>query len=416
MDVYREIGGGTELVGSLTGEGPETRFSYDEAYRSRRSAAELSLSLPLESAQLQSGVFFENLVPEGERRRLYSDAFHIATNNWAGILSKLGNESIGALLLSENGEVPSLGQEGRPLGKADLGRFALSPKRTALQLGMTARLSLAGAQTKAGLRNTSGKWDAGWELPVGFSASTHILKADDGTVPGQIANEAICMTAARKCGLEAAETRILDIGNSSILAVRRFDRTINGNGSVSRRHQEDFCQAAGLSSGMKYEPTDGHYANLCSHLISRASNNPFGDRVAFFESLLFDYLIGNCDNHLKNKSFLWSSDWTGRDFAPLYDVSCTTVYPELDREMGIGLSRERVIESVTVESIAETAEAAGIPDEMARNMLKGLQEKLPDALSDATREIDEETSSNVAAIGNKILVDARVRCSLGHAR
>lgn len=412
VHIYREIENRAEHIGLMAGEGDEARFFYDGTYLESEGASEISLSLPLQASQPLPAAFFENLVPEGERRRLYSTAFRVSTGNWTGVLSELGNESIGALLLTEHEETPLLDQQGHALGKEDFERFAISPKRAALQLGMAARLSLAGAQTKLGLRNTTGKWDSGWEVPVGFSASTHILKADDGTFPGQIANEALCLAAARKCGLDVAETRMLEIGNQPVLAVRRFDRTIDADGSVSRRHQEDFCQAGGLKSSMKYEPTDGHYANSCSRLLSRASNNPFGDRVLFFESVLFDYLIGNCDNHLKNKSFLWDSHWQGREFSPLYDISCTTVYPELDREMGIGLSAARVIDSVTIASISETAKSAGLPEDMAINMLRNLQRKLPDALSEAIREIGQETSSDVAEMGNRILEDIRPRCAL----
>lgn len=252
----------------------------------------------------------------------------------------MNSDSVGALLISSDDGCPIVvGQEGRDVSDNLLASFSLRPQKTAFELGMAARLSLAGAQSKLGLRNTTDSWESGWQAPVGFSASTHILKTDDGTFSNQTTNEALCLSAAAACGLDVAESEVINPGEKPILVVRRFDREVLGDSRrVRRLHQEDFCQARGFWSTMKYEPTDGCYANLGATLITRASDNPFGDRVAFFESLIFDFLIGDCDNHLKNKSFLWDKDWKGRSFAPLYDVACTTVYSSLDRNMGIALS------------------------------------------------------------------------------
>ncbi|MDD7204011.1 MAG: HipA domain-containing protein, partial [Coriobacteriaceae bacterium] len=277
---------------------------------------------------------------------------------------------------------------------------------------MATRLSLAGAQSKLGLHHTGADILAGWALPVGFSPTTHILKAADGTFENQVLNEAICLEAARLCDFEVASSQLIPTSNGPILATRRFDRAIDDDGTITRLHQEDLCQAAGLLSEMKYEPTDGHFAALASSVISKSSNNPFGDRIVFFERLLFDYLIGNCDNHLKNYSLVWNASWTGRELSPSYDISCTTIYPVLDREMGIALCPSRRIDNVTAESIFETARGAGIPRVLAESSLKRLASQIGDAVMQAGASFEDRGFRQAAEVAQLIFDDAQRRIAI----
>lgn len=137
-----------------------------------------------------------------------------------------------------------------------------------------------------------------------------------------------------------SDCRLLLIeGCEPLLVIERFDRRVPPSGEavtldgceVPRRlHQEDFCQASGLRGTQKYEPTRGNYLNRCGNVIARSSSNPFGDRADFLQRIYLDYFLGNCDNHLKNHSRLWSEDFAERSLAPVYDLTCTTVYPLLD--------------------------------------------------------------------------------------
>ncbi|MFR7670440.1 MAG: HipA domain-containing protein [Collinsella sp.] len=61
--------------------------------------------------------------------------------------------------------------------------------------------------------------------------------------------------------------------------------------------------------------------------MRRASTNQMEDRFLVGYNQLFDYAVGNCDNHLKNWSLVWDESWKQVRLAPLYDVLCTTVYP-----------------------------------------------------------------------------------------
>ena len=399
-------------VGMVFYKDSSLAFSYHDDYLATADAAEISLSLPLDGKDAQPAGFFEGLLPEGEMRGLFANSMHVSARDYANMLARLNSESIGALVLSRIGEPPCWQNEYEEIDFSFLEDFAAHPKTTALNAGMATRLSLAGAQSKLGLRHSGTDFLTGWALPVGFSPTTHILKAADGTFENQVLNEAICLEAARLCDFDVASSQLRPTSNGPILATRRFDRAIDDDGTITRLHQEDLCQAAGLLSEMKYEPTDGHFAALASSVISKSSNNPFGDRIVFFERLLFDYLIGNCDNHLKNYSLVWNASWTGRELSPSYDISCTTIYPVLDREMGIALCPSRRIDNVTAESILETARGAGIPRVLAESSLKRLASQIGDAVMQAGASFEDRGFRQAAEVAQLIFDDAQRRIAI----
>jgi len=366
LQVFREYYGAYQRVGALgLSEGSAT-FAYAPEYLSDETAASLSVALPLQreaSTPAQAKTFFEGLLPEGELRRLLAESLHKSEDDYAGLLANLNNESVGALVFSLDVAGPAATGAYEAFDLDALRQFAAHPARVALDAALTSRLSLAGAQMKMGLYHEGDDQLSGWFLPQGLAPSTHIIKASNGIFPLQTLNEAFCLLVAQLCGCNTAQSFLMPLeDNPPLLAIKRFDRTAPADSRVAdglkipwRLHQEDFCQAAGLPSFLKYEPTDGHYLSLVARLLNRVVVHPLEDRIDFFERVLFDYLIGNCNNHLKNYSLVWSQDWLSCKLAPLYDVTCTTRYPELTREMGIALCESRRIGEVTGADIRHAA-------------------------------------------------------------
>lgn len=423
LHVYREFRGESQLVGTLALSGGQFYFAYDGRYLASPQAAAISLSLPLRDAPFSekaTHAFFESLLPEGEMGMLFRSSLHLEAGEYPQLLSRLNNESIGALVFRTDETLTDAERAYEPLPYAALRAFALHPKRKALDFGMASRLSLAGAQTKAGLYHRSEKAGGGWFLPCGSAPSTHIVKASDGTFPCQTVNEALCLLTARRCGFDTANFQLVPMPEGEpLLAVERFDRivpehaeTVSGIEAPVRLHQEDFCQAAGLSPHLKYEPTDGNYLSLASRIITRASANPFGDRMMLFNSVLFDFLIGNCDNHLKNRSLLWDADWSSCSLSPLYDITCTTRYPALERTMGVALCESRTIDKVAAADIRASAQRTGISERMGWEQYLELREAFPSALDQASEELAAQGFTEAREIAAFIREDAAPRLSL----
>lgn len=403
--VFREVSGAYQCIGSLKNHDGELSFEYDREYLDDHSACAISRILPLHEGIFSDQSvreFFDGLLPEGSLRKSLSVAVHADESATFPLLSHLNNESSGALIFGQN--KPSLLSERgyQPLDIDDLAVFARTPQRKSLQYDMASRLSLAGAQGKVGLYHEGDDFNNGWFLPEGSAPSTHIVKASDGTFPLQSVNEALCLRTAKLLGYDVEDAALVKVdAKEPLLVVTRFDRICDSERPYPiRLHQVDFCQELGFSSWSKYEPTDGNYVAHCSWLISRESSDPLSDRTAFALRLVLDWALGNCDNHLKNHSFVWNEDWNHVRLSPLYDIACTTFYSELSREMGISLSRSRRIDDVTVDDIKRLAASIGIGERIVLAELDELLSGFQKALETAERQIISEgfpEASRVAA-------------------
>ncbi len=233
--------------------------------------------------------------------------------------------------------------------------FARNPEKVSFDTLLESRLSLNGAVAKVGVIQRKGSW----YLPQGFEPTTHILKAGSTTFPQQMLNEALCMLCARECGFDdTPETSLIVLDKlDPILVSRRFDRLeLPGRPAelptTMRLHQADFCQLAEIAiDSLKYVPSDelvDNYNSIVARVIATEANERYGDRSYAFDIQVFNYLIGNCDNHLKNLSMTWTPDWSSKSLSPIYDITCTTMYPDLTREMGLGIGEHRAIDAIVV--------------------------------------------------------------------
>ena len=408
--VYAEIESAYIKVGKIEGSSTGACFTYDDSFLAHKNAHSISGCLPLQTNtfnETSTQAFFDGLLPEGSMRRVFHEAFHSNDETYLNLLGKLNDESTGALIFEREG-FDFLDMRGYdPIDFEKLVSFANSPRSVALSMNTASRLSLAGAQVKIGLLHKGSNMESGWKLPKGSAPSTHIIKATDGTFQGQTVNEALCMETAKNLGFEAAKCDLIRVDdNEPLLAIRRFDRIFEDDDMFPHRlHQEDFCQALGLASLWKYEPTLGNYVGKCGEVIAHESSNPFGDRVLEFSRILLDWAIGNCDNHLKNHSILWSSDWSSKALSPLYDITCTTIYPELDREMGVSLCASRKIDDVTLTDILSSAKSIGIPEKIAKGELEELLDTFLSALNVAENDIASQGFNEVSALAKHIESD-----------
>jgi serine/threonine-protein kinase HipA len=216
------------------------------------------------------------------------------------------------------------------------------------------RLSLAGVQSKAVLvRDAAGVFGK----PLDGMPSTHILKPEppNSDYPGLATNECFCMRLAVSCGLLAADVQLIEIAGRPCLVVQRFDRELSSF-PPERVHQEDLCQALGLTPDFKYQ-RDGwalpSYAALAA-LLDEHSSSPGLDRLARAQAAVFNFLIGNADAHAKNISLIHGEQ--GTHLAPLYDIVCTAAYPQLDTHLALSIGGELDPDSITSIHFTDLAE------------------------------------------------------------
>ena len=381
--VYRLERSSVVLVGTLDGRG--TSFSYDGEYLGLPGATPLSLSLPLRPERFDGEEirpYFEGLLAEGSARVAVASELGIAEEDWVGILAACGRECVGDVL------VLSHRLSGRPLDVGeyeplddDVLRMMFLNEPSVARENVATRLSLAGTQSKTALAYDDELPAHGrWLRPVGLSASTHVLKTSHLRDLPEV--EYLCMSAAGLCGMSVAGVRLLGFGNP-VLSVERFDREASradGGMVVLRRHQEDMAQALGVNGGSKYAELGGGSVHVMAELLKRHGARPASDVAGLAQMVCLNYLVGNCDAHLKNFSILHE----GRDrdggalvsLAPAYDVVSTTYFPNHPRRLAMRLGDARTIDEVTPDSFYALATDLGIRDSALRRLARPLVEGL----------------------------------------
>lgn len=123
----------------------------------------------------------------------------------------------------------------------------------------------------------------------------------------------------------------LATGNLAYIT-KRIDRK-----KKEKLHMEDMCQLTERITEDKYQ---GSYEQI-GKTILKYSSNPGLDLVNFFEQVLFCFLTGNADMHLKNFSLLQEPN-QGPLLSPAYDLVATAlVNPADDEDLALTLNGKK---------------------------------------------------------------------------
>lgn len=157
---------------------------------------------------------------------------------------------------------------------------------------------------------------------------------------------------------------------------RRIDRTNNGQ----KLPMEDMCQLSGRLTEQKYQAS---YETI-ARLIDRYSSVPKLDMINFWEQVVFSWIVGNADMHMKNFSLI--SEKPGKYLlTPTYDqVSTAIVMPEDTDELALPLNgfQKKLLATDFVQAMENT----GLTNQMAQRILNrfvSLQEKWFSCIDDS---------------------------------
>ena len=334
-------------------------FKYTETYLNDTHLPAISASLPKIAKDFRSKKlhpFFDNLIAEGWLLQHTEKVFHIDKKNRFSLLMATGSETIGAITLkpldsSDNeinlgeyfkdhrleGLVPFEAQPVHISGRCPYCMKRIKPSEIS-HLSCTKKMwqttrplkillnadnqittfshviyggSISGAQRK-GMFTLDRKTGI---LEAKARNSEYIFKPN-GDFPELPENEHIGMSIARHAGFKVPPFVLMDIkGLGRVFAIKRFDRERKGEGLV-KYLQEDMGQITASQS-------DDKYNSSCEKIVSaikKTSSMPIVDIANYFERLIFCFLIGNADMHLKNWSMLeLSSRKNIFTLSPVYD-------------------------------------------------------------------------------------------------
>ena len=128
--------------------------------------------------------------------------------------------------------------------------------------------------------------------------------------------EHFCHLLAKNAGINAAETKVLEINDKHhTLLSRRFDRMERGR----RIHFASAMTLLGLNDGDN--ATTGHgYIDIVDFIISGCTDVET-NLQELFRRIAFNICVGNSDDHFRNHGFLLTAKgWT---LSPAYDMNPT---------------------------------------------------------------------------------------------
>lgn len=347
--------------------GGDTHYTYDDGW-----THDIACSLPADRREhiCRDGLipFFQHLGPEGWLRGLQARAGGVPDQDDFGILIGHGAECIGAV-----GVLP-------PDGTA-----VLPPPRTSdpQAAAATAQRTISGVQRKL----LVGK-DAGRIRPaIGpHDPVTHIAKFNSPEERTLVQNEALSLRLAQEVlGTEAVtrfEVGVVADVEEVALVVERFDRQ-----GERRLRLEDFAQILGKPRGQDF---GGKYASSyeeAASAIARHSARPRIDLDRFFRLLLFNFVIGNADAHLKNFSLLERPE--GLRLSPAYDLVNTLLY-RFSRETALEIDgRHRAMEELDRPRMEALGRAIGLPAAAVETSFAALRAGFADPKALRAGKIDD---------------------------
>ena len=176
------------------------------------------------------------------------------------------------------------------------------------------------------------------------------------------------MHLAEIAGIKTAQHSLIRLADDSLgYLTKRMDRDAQGN----KLAMEDFCQLTERQTEYKYRSSYEQIAKA----IAMYSSTPQLDLVNFYESVIFSWLTGNNDMHLKNFSLL--SNKPGHyGLSPAYDLlNAAIVNPKDKEELALTLNGKK--SRITLNDFKIAATKANIPEKVIDKLVTHFKKCLP---------------------------------------
>lgn len=331
------------------------------------------------------GVFADSL-PDSFGNKLVAEwmvrnGYSLADISPLDRLAYVGSRGMGALVYE-----PEFGPEMRIPTAIDMrllveeARLALNADLSkldgpdALREIMKVGTSAGGAQAKAivAWNREKDEFLAGQEnLPAGFEHWIIKFTSSDDPEWGEM--EYGVYRKAVAAGIMMSECRLYELDGIRHFMTRRFDRD-----GANRHLVQTYCALRHLPPG-KTPVALCRYEGLFDTIVRLGLD--YEAREQMFRRMAFNVLIGECDDHAKNFSFIMKEDGTGWQLAPAYDLTgyrfsvSDQSFAEWSNRHALSVNGK--FSAITDEDILAVGEHFGIGN--ARTLLRKVRECVADA-------------------------------------
>ena len=209
-----------------------------------------------------------------------------------------------------------------------------------LRLLLAPGSSLGGARPKASIRDRDGT--------LAIAKFPH--KDDDiPTVPW----EALALRLAAKAGIAVPDARLEQVAGKSVLVIRRFDRVAG--------HRVPFLSAMSMIGA---NDNEAHSYLEIADALRQYGAAPLEDLATLWRRIVFNVLISNTDDHLRNHGFLYvrGSGWR---LSPAFDLNPvpTDIKPRV-----LSLAIDEADDTASFDLAMEIAPYFGLTKNQARDI------------------------------------------------
>lgn len=232
---------------------------------------------------------------------------------------------------------------------------------------VTANTTVTGVQAKLSLDIARGTKDEPHRFTIVGLWGRFILKPQTDRFATLPENEDLVMHLAEVAGINVVPHSLIRFADGELCYItRRIDRTKKGE----KIAMEDMCQ---LSERLTEDKYKGSYERIAK-LIRQHSSAPLLDVTNYWEIVLFSWLTGNADMHLKNFSlYKPSADYI---LTPAYDLLSTSiVMPEDDEELALTLNGKK--KRIKREDFENAMQDSGMDEKAIANLFKRFSITLP---------------------------------------
>lgn len=196
-----------------------------------------------------------------------------------------------------------------------------------------------------------------------------ILKPQHYIFPELPQNEDLTMRLAASIGIEVPlHGLIYSKDNSLTYFIKRFDR----KGQKDKIAVEDFAQLSGMSRDTKYN----YSMEKLVKLIDDYCTFPSIEKAKLFNLVLFNFLVGNEDMHLKNYSIIISNGKV--ELSPAYDLLNSTIVLKGDTEeiaLSLKGKKSKLNRNILINYFG--SESCNLTDKIIERFLEKIQKEIP---------------------------------------
>lgn len=194
-----------------------------------------------------------------------------------------------------------------------------------------------------------------------------IFKPQTDYYPELPENEDLTMHLAEAARIKVVPHSLIRLADGSLgYITRRIDRTRKGE----KIDMEDMCQ-------LTLHPTEYKYKSSCEQIakaITAYSSTPKLDLVNFMQVLLFSFITGNNDMHLKNFSLYRPKHLY--QFTPAYDLlNVAIANPKDSEELALSLNGRKSRLNLT--DFLKASSTMGIEERVTLQMIDSMRKVLP---------------------------------------